>query len=189
MPNISSHMAVAKRVSEILNIESDDFYRGNLLPDLYRNKFISHFKTKGDKYLIPNIDEVKNNLNLNNMKDLGKFVHLMLDYYYLDEYLDKINDNVFIGKVIYNDYDAINSIIIDKFHLDLNYLYKVLSSIDDDIDDDLLLYNLECLKRNKKGDLKYLEEEKFLSFLEEISNRISNDIKNIIWFYKIICYN
>ena len=189
MPNISSHMAVAKRVSEILNIESDDFYRGNLLPDLYRNKFRSHFKTKGDKYLIPNIDEVKNNLNLKNMKDLGKFVHLMLDYYYLDEYLDKINDNVFIGKVIYNDYDAINSIIIDKFHLDLNYLYKVLSSIDDDIDDDLLLYNLECLKRNKKGDLKYLEEEKFLSFLEEISNRISNDIKNIIWFYKIICYN
>ncbi|MBR1386127.1 MAG: hypothetical protein IJ568_04805 [Bacilli bacterium] len=180
MPNISSHMAVAKKVSELLKINSEDFYKGNLIPDLYRNKFKSHFKTAGERYLIPDIVVVKNNLNLNNMKDLGKFVHLMLDYYYLEDYLDEINDNVFINDNIYNDYDIINDLIIKKFNINISYLENILLSIDDDIDRDLLFYNLECLKKNKNGVLKYLEEKKFLSFLENVSYKICDDIKNNI---------
>ncbi len=34
MPSISAHMVVAKEVSKKLNISSDDFIKGNLLPDI-----------------------------------------------------------------------------------------------------------------------------------------------------------
>ena len=55
MPGIVAHMAVAKTVGEELNINSDEFYQGNLLPDiLKRSKVDSHFKKQGRIYKIPN---------------------------------------------------------------------------------------------------------------------------------------
>ena len=34
MPSICAHMVIAKEVGKRLNINSDDFIRGNLLPDI-----------------------------------------------------------------------------------------------------------------------------------------------------------
>ena len=117
MPNISGHMAVAKRVSEILGIDSDDFYRGNLLPDLYEDKIKSHYKVKGELFYIPDIEEAKKNLNLKDLNDLGVLSHLLLDKYYFGEYLK--DNSFFRDKSIYKDYDIINKDIVNYFDLDV----------------------------------------------------------------------
>ena len=89
MPNMSSHMAVAKRVSEILDINDKDFIIGNILPDLYNDKKKSHYKIMGDFYLIPDIDYYIKNFDLNSNLNLGYLTHLLLDKYYLEDYLEK----------------------------------------------------------------------------------------------------
>ena len=82
MPNISSHMIVAKLVSEKLNINDPDFIKGNILPDIVNNDQ-SHHKIQGEYCLIPNIDYFKRRLNLNKKLELGYFTHLLLDKYFL----------------------------------------------------------------------------------------------------------
>ena len=54
MPNISAHLIVGREVGKRLNINSDDFMRGNVLPDVIDMKD-SHHKIKKGIYFIPNI--------------------------------------------------------------------------------------------------------------------------------------
>lgn len=180
MPNMSGHMSVAKLISEKLNIDDKDFYRGNLMPDLYRDKTKSHYKIPGKKYLIPDIERVKKELDLNDITNLGYLTHLLLDKYYLEEYLINIEDNVFKTKKIYDDYDILNKDIIKYFNLDKDYLKKILKEIDNDVDKEKLEYNIECLNIIRNGELHYLEKEKYIRFLEESANRIAEEIKNIL---------
>lgn len=180
MPSISGHMAVAKRVCEKLNINSDDFYRGNLLPDLYVDKIKSHYKIQGKKYLIPNIDYVVNNFDLKDYNNLGYLTHLLLDKYYLEDFLMDIEEDVFKGDKLYRDYDILNKDLIDHFKIDTNYLYNVLSKIDDDISNDKLELNLRCLIQNKKGKTTFLDKNKFINFLEKASDLIAKDLKKYL---------
>ena len=86
MPNISSHMIVAKLVSEKLHINDSDFLKGNLLPDVVNNSN-SHHKIPGKYYIIPDTEFFKQKLNLKNKLELGYFTHLLLDKYFLEEYI------------------------------------------------------------------------------------------------------
>ncbi len=182
MPNMSSHMSVAKRVGDILNIKDKEFIKGNLLPDLYNDKVKSHYKIQGKIYLIPDIDYVINNLDLNNKLNLGILTHLLLDKYYLVDYLGvKYKDNIIDGsKDIYNDYDIINQDIVNHFKLDIGYLNNILTNYEQDIDEEKLDYNLKCLNINKKGKTTYLNKKEFIDFLEKVSIRIAKEIKEII---------
>lgn len=180
MPNMSGHMAIAKQVSEILNINNDDFYRGNLLPDLYIDKVKSHYKIQGKKYLIPDISRVKKELDLTNMENLGYLTHLLLDKYYLEEYLIDIKDDVFKNKAIYKDYDILNKDIVEYFKIDVPYLESILHDFNHNISNDKLEVNLKCLMERLDGTTKYLEKDKFISFLEKTAARIAKEIKEYI---------
>lgn len=177
MPNISSHMAVAKRIDELLKINNDNFYRGNLFPDLFQDKNKSHYKIPGSRYLIPDIEYVKENLNLKDKKNLGILTHLLLDKYYLEEYLINIKDNVFESKRIYNDYDILNKDIIEHFKLDLEKLNNILNNYVEEIDIEKLNKNLDYLNNTKEGTLEFLNKEDFIKFLNNISIRIADEIK------------
>ena len=179
MPSISSHMAVAKKVSEILHIDDPEFYRGNLLPDLYRNKVKSHYKIQGKKYLIPDTKYVKNNLDLKNKENLGILTHLLLDKYYLEEYLDSIEDDVFKNKKIYKDYDILNKDIIKYFNLDVEMITYILYNYDKDVDKLKLDSNLKCLRLKEDGKTIYLDKDKFIKFLDDISVRIAEEIRKM----------
>ena len=109
MPSIAAHMICAKLVSDSLNINSDDFIKGNLLPDIIDKKD-SHCKIKGKYYYIPNIEYFLENLDLSNKMDLGYLTHLLLDRYFLEEYIYEVvnGEEVFLSRIMYREYDIIN---------------------------------------------------------------------------------
>ena len=182
MPNISSHMVIAKKVSDYLNIKDEEFFKGNLLPDLYDDKNKSHYKIQGNIYLIPNVDYVKKNLDFKNTINLGILTHLLLDKYYFEDYLpNKYNYNIIDNdKSIYNDYDILNKEIVEYFKLDTDYLKKILKDYVQDINKEKLDFNIKCLNIKKEGTTKYLEKNDFLNFLENISKKITKDIREVI---------
>lgn len=184
MPNMSAHMAIAKRVSDALKINSDDFYKGNLLPDLYKDKIKSHYKIQGKIYLIPDINKVINSLDFNSKKNLGILCHLLLDKYFFDEYLPSIFDkdifNSDDSKVIYKDYDILNKDIVEYFNLDVDYITKTLSNFEEDIEQDKLELNISCLRKVENGTTYYLDKDDFIKFLDEVSNKILGEVKKIM---------
>ena len=182
MPNISSHMAIAVKVSERLNITSDDFIIGNLLPDLEEDKVKSHYKIQGKFYLIPDINYVVKNLDLNNKTNLGILTHLLLDKYYLEEYLYKNvpNIDVFKSKIVYKDYDILNKDIIKQFNLNIENIIKILSKINNIEYKEKLNKNINYLLLNETGTTTYLDKDKFIRFLDDISIRISEEIVDIL---------
>ena len=180
MPSMSAHMAVAKKVSEQLNIDDYNFIKGNILPDLYDDKNKSHFKIKDKKYLIPNIEEAINELEINNNLYLGYITHLLLDKYYLENFLDKYDFDVFKNGDLYEDYDYLNDDIINYFKLDINYIKNCMKDFSSDINNDKLIKNIDCLLQNKKGQTKIIKREEFLSFLDKTIDIIIEDIKTIM---------
>ncbi len=101
MPNISAHMIVAKEVGKKLNLTSDDYLRGNLLPDIL-NSNDSHHKIQSKIYLIPDINYFLNTLDLSKDINIGYLIHLLLDKHYLDDYLSNMySTNIFLDGLIY----------------------------------------------------------------------------------------
>ena len=178
MPSIAAHMVVAKLVGEKINKYNPEFIRGNLLPDVINDED-SHHKIQGIRYNIPDIDYFKNKLDLNSDIYLGYYVHLLLDKYYLDEYIPTHVDNkdIFKDKSIYKDYCKVNPLLIDKFNLDINYLKDVLSSYSEDVIEDKLNDNINYLFSTYTAETMYLKFEEFSEFLNVISDKIYEDIK------------
>lgn len=181
MPNISAHMIVGKEVAERLKIESKEFIKGNLLPDII-DCDDSHHKIESGVYLVPDISYFLKELDLTDDLWKGYLVHLLLDKYYLEIYLSKKykNKNVFLDGEIYKDYDYINKSLISEFNLDLNFYDEVLADYKQKISEERLLYNKECLMQDKSGDLKYLDYESFSQFLIRISYVISLELNEYV---------
>lgn len=152
MPSIAGHMIIAKLVGEKLGIESSQFIRGNLLPDII-NKKNSHQKIKGKYFYIPDIDYFKNNLDLENPLYLGYYTHLLLDKYFLEDFFSNNIQNleVFNNGIMYNEYSLINYQLVKRFRLDVDYLIGVLNDYEVDIDRDALKKNLKCLSSREIG--------------------------------------
>lgn len=177
MPNISAHMIVAKEVSKILNINSDDFIKGNLLPDIIDLEN-SHHKILYDDYLIPDIDYFVDRIDFDNDLYIGYLTHLLLDKHYLIDYIKVLysKTNVFSNGIIYDDYNFLNVLLVDKFELDIDYLVNVLSNYDCKILEKKLKYNIEYLKQRTNGNPRYLDFESFSQFLLDVSNVISKEL-------------
>lgn len=165
MPNISAHMIVAKEVAKRLNINSDEFIKGNLLPDIIDMED-SHHKVQNGVYMVPDIEYFLKNLDL------------LLDKHYLSDYLGSLysNTNIFLDGTIYKDYDYLNFQLVDRYGLNIDKLENILSQYDCKILEKKLKYNIECLKQKKAGKTKYLNFESFASFLLEISDTISKEL-------------
>lgn len=139
------HLAVAKELEKYLKIENKkDYNLGAIAPDIAQQlkieKTKSHFiyNTKSD---IPNIKLFKEKYKnfMNNSFELGYFTHLYTDKLWFDGFIDsltysnsiKLLDGTIIHvpqkeikELIYNDYTNLNTIIIDKYNIDLSLFYE-----------------------------------------------------------------
>lgn len=186
MPSIASHFVCAKLVSDKLNIISDDFYRGNILPDIIQ-KDNSHYKKYKEYCLVPDIESYLKENKLNKILDIGYLCHLLLDKYFLEEYIPKYIDNynkirdLFSEFEIYNDYVNLNKILIDYFKLDLEYINMIMRDFSYKLDEDKYKLNLDSINYlDMNGELKYIKLNSYILFLEDISFRITEEIKVFI---------
>ena len=177
MPSIGAHMVVAKEVAQKLHIQSDEFIKGNLLPDIL-DEVDSHHKMKSGIYLVPNIDAYLNHLDFCSEISIGYLTHLLLDKHYLEDYIAKKypKKNVFLDGKIYQDYDIINSLLVDKFQLNVPKIEEILKRYDCKIVEEKLKYNIECLKQKKFGYPLYLNFEDFSRFLKDVSETIRKEL-------------
>ena len=182
MPSIAAHMVCAKLVGEELKITSPEFIQGNILPDIIESED-SHRKIKGKYYYIPNIDYFTKKLDLTNDLEIGYLTHLLLDKYYLENYIyDIVNGlDAFISGIIYKDYDIISYKLVKRFNLDINYLNKVLSKFSIQINEKKLENNLRCLNNcDVNAKEYYLDIDDFSKFLIETSKLIVENLKRVI---------
>ena len=182
MPNASGHLAVAECVADKLKIMDSDFIKGNLLPDLIKDKSISHYRIQGTKYLIPDMKRVKEDLDFKDKTNLGVLTHLLLDLYFNEDYVTiKYPDfDVFADGRIYQDYDILNRDVIAYFHLDVEKLEKILREITNPEYQEKLQECINYLHLDVKGNPQVLQREEYLQFLEEVSTRIAEEIKKYI---------
>lgn len=186
MPSIASHFVCAKLVSKELGIKDDDFYKGNILPDIINNNN-SHYKRYKEYCLVPNIECFLNDNKYNNMIFIGYLCHLLLDKYFLEEYIplyiDNYNkiDNLFSIDKIYKDYVNLNKILVDYFELDLEYINVIMKNLDCDLNEDKYKLNLDSINYlDTSGELDYIYLDNYILFLKQISIRISIDIKGLL---------
>lgn len=183
MPSIAAHMVCSKLVSELLKIEDPEFVKGNLLPDIIA-KQDSHHKIRGKYYLIPNIEHFIKNNDLSKNINKGYLCHLLLDKYFLEEYvLNNIKDynkiDLFSPDLMYNDYTNLNILLVKKYKLDVKYINKVMSHFDEELNKKKYDINMSCLNCTESDELKVIDINKFSNFLEETSLKIAKYIEVI----------
>jgi hypothetical protein len=104
-----------------------------------------------------------------------------MDYYFLEDYLENntTRRDVFDSKEIYKDYDILNKKILDYFNVDVDELISIIKDYkSDELNYSKLKTNLDCLKYELSGDLIILDEKKFISFIESVSNKFIEDMTN-----------
>lgn len=178
MPSIAAHMVMAKLIGDKLQIDSPEFIRGNLLPDVILEED-SHHKIQGKVFKIPNIDYFKETLDLSNPLYLGYFIHLLLDKHFLEEFVPNNISNleVFKQKIMYHEYDIVNYHLVRVFGLDVDYLRSILTQYEVPVKDDKLSKNLEFLSRKEVGTTTYLKAENFEQFLIDIVPIIMKEVE------------
>lgn len=181
MPSIAAHMVCAKLVSDRLGINDSEFIKGNLLPDIINIKD-SHHKIAGKYYYIPNIDYFIKTLDLNDNLYLGYLTHLLLDKYFLEDYIyNQVNgEEVFLNRIMYKEYDIINYELLNRFDIDVDYLNKILINYQVPINEKKYNSNIQCLNlKELNGNLKYLSVDSFSKFLIEASNNIVKYLREV----------
>lgn len=150
------HMAVAKRVNEVLKLEDEKkFIFGSIAPDIAKmvgsTRKTSHFITKEDS------DTPEINLFLDKYKkylvnnyELGYFVHLVTDVLWFNEFLPNfVDDTYLISKtgekikfehdelleILYNDYTNLNAEVLSYYNLDLSIFYEDFEFPENHIDE------------------------------------------------------
>lgn len=182
MPSIASHLVSAKIISKELGIQSDEFYKGCILPDIIELED-SHYKIRGSYYLIPNIDKYKE-ISIENDLNKGYLAHLLLDKYFLEQYIPNNlpsykEINLFTLDKIYSDYSALNSLLINKYNLDLNYINKIMKTYDVNLDEKKFNNNLKHINNLQTSELNFISFDTYTKFLESISIIIAKEIKEM----------
>ena len=183
MPSIASHFVCASLVSKNIGINSDDFYIGNILPDIL-SKTDSHYKNKHQHYLIPDISLFLKENNLNDDILLGYLCHLLLDKHFLEEFVPNIEDfdkiNLFVADKIYKEYTIMNPLLLRMFSLDLAYLNRILKIDNYNLDNEKYKRNIESINSlESEEDLKYIDFDAFTDFLQKISETITQELKEL----------
>lgn len=132
MPAWGIHLTVAQKINEKLGLPVNDFLLGNVLPDAlngYIVKNITNFKSYNDTHYIKvdsdnyvNLPKLPDYyLFINKYKDklnkpmiLGYLVHLMTDYYFNKEVINKY---ITLGVTV--DFNKVKQIDFEDFELEL----------------------------------------------------------------------
>ena len=161
MPSISAHLGTAIKVKQKLGISDDRFIFGALLPDItVIDKEKSHYKIQGTFYMIPDLEYYKSHFDLSDPLYFGYYFHLYLDYYYLEDYLENNNKGT----------DVFEGPTLKEIE---NILRKYAN---EEVNDNKLNMNINCLYLDKSGDLEYLKKEEFINFLDK---QIDNFVKEM----------
>lgn len=203
MASTITHLAVAKKVNELLNNKvknTYDYYLGSIAPDL--SKQIGESKDESH-YLINTTDSIPNidlfikryPLFQYNSFDLGYFVHLYTDKIWNEEFMSKLilEDSVKlldgtilktskeeIANLIYSDYTNLNTQIINEYNLDLSIFYEELVPPKTEIKEipveklDILINKIGLIIENSK------EEKTYTFDIHTIKNFIDNTAKIIV---------
>lgn len=110
MPGFVIHLAVAKKQIKLDNIENEeDFIKGVIAPDLLKKQSIeSHYGVSFGK---PEWEKYFKNYDLKTDYNKGYFLHLITDYIFYSKYVTDWKPE------IYDDYDVLNDILIEKYDL------------------------------------------------------------------------
>lgn len=180
MPSLITHLAIAKRYTElhpnkisILN----DFYKGSIAPDLDKNfsrilskpeKAITHYYLGPNEYKT-NFDIFKHNKRVNFANDYwkGYYAHLLADDLFYNFYFEQeVNQSIKDNTNLYDDFTALTSKIIEDYHpeLDDNYITNAVQQT-------LIIKDVKC---------KYLDYTRVHDFIEEISKNLDHSIQNML---------
>ena len=111
MPGYVIHLAVAEeylRKHENKAEEYNEFIEGVIFPDSVIDKSETHYGPKSSK---SNLFEFLKENTLNTSFKRGYFLHLLTDYLFYNRYVDRMS------KDMYNDYDILNRILIEKYNV------------------------------------------------------------------------
>lgn len=156
MPGYVIHLAIAEMYLKKHNDKKEDyneFIEGVIYPDSTKIKSETHY---GDKSSESNLYEFLKEHELKNSFEKGYFLHLLTDYLFYNRYIDTISEK------IYNDYDVLNDLLIEK--------YKVV-----------LPEKVKNQVFSKNGELYILSMEILDRLIDDISNmdldKVSEEVK------------
>lgn len=181
MPSIAAHMVCCKNVAKILNINNDMYILGNILPDI-SNNIDSHYKIKGNYFLVPDINRCIKELRYDKYLYLGYICHLLLDKYYLEEFIPNNVDNfkyIFINGTIYTDYSHINYKLVQDYNIDVDKIICILNNEYYFVDNYKRDKNINFLINKECSKEKIINYDMFKNFLKDTSYKIAKKIKKI----------
>ncbi len=149
------HLAVAQeyiKKHEKEKFDYSNFIEGVLFPDSVTDKSKTHYGEISPKV---NLYEFLKENKLNNQFNRGYFLHLLTDYLFYNHYISRISTD------LYDDYDILNSKLIEK--------YKVI--IPEKVKNQVFF---------KQGALKILSLELMEKMIKEISEMDIDIITNKI---------
>ena len=205
MASTITHLAVAKKVLERLEVDNEkDYFLGSIAPDISKqvglNREESHFLINTQEN-IPNINLFIKRYPLfkYNSFDLGYFTHLYTDKIWNESFLPqfvkenkiKLTDGrtIEVSKeemqdMIYSDYTNLNTQIIDEYHLDLSLFYEEFVPPKTNIREipinnlDILLNKIGIIIENSQSEKTYtLDIDKIKEFINQCANEIIEEIK------------
>ena len=149
------HLAVAEEYIKNYPKDIDDykeFIEGVIYPDSVKDKSLTHYGPKSSK---PNLKLFFEDKDINDSFNKGYFLHLLTDYLFYNRFLD------YFSKDIYNDYDILNKVLIEKFEV------KIPDSVKNSV------FYLE-------GETKILNLEETIEFIINTAKHKINDIKEAV---------
>lgn len=147
------HLAVAEEYLKKTKVKEkyNEFIAGVIAPDGVEDKSKTHYGANSSK---TKLDEYLKDKKLNSSFNRGYFLHLVTDYIFYNKVFDTYS------KDIYNDYDILNSILIEKYKVNLPDSVKNRVFFKDG---DLKILTLEkveyCIKLASSMELDDIEKE------------------------------
>lgn len=136
------HLAVGKVYSRNNTIEDEkSFEKGIMAPDMAEDKSKSHYGPYSSQ---PDLNLYLQTNPISTSYQEGYFLHLVTDYLFYNKFLDCISTE------IYNDYDILNDVLIQKYGI----------TLPNEVKDKVF---------SKNGDLKILSMELVENLIKEIS--------------------
>lgn len=151
MPGYVIHLAIAEeylKKHENKPEKYDEFVEGVIFPDSVKDKSETHY---GIKSSVSNLYEFLKENKIDTSFKRGYFLHLLTDYLFYNRYVDRMS------KDMYNDYDILNGILIEKY--DVNLPEKVKNQV-----------------FFKEGELVILSKELIIKLVDEISEMDLDEI-------------
>lgn len=207
MASIVIHMAVAKRINDVLKRDYDKVLYGSIAPDvsqcLGETRKYSHFLN--DDWL-PDVNKFLEKYG-NKLDDdfvLGYFIHLYTDYFWFNYFMTelvnsrnvitklngdsvKLNGNM-LKQYIYNDYTNLNILLINKYSLDFEFLYSddvrntdiLIDEIPSDKMDILFDKSVAIVQNSKVRKSFVFDIDNIDRFISMSVNLILNEIRELL---------